>query len=500
MPHNTHAATINPMEKFYITIAIPYINGKPHIGHALEYFQADTIRRYQQQSGKETLVLSGADENALKNVQAAEKENIPIAEFLDRNSKLFQDAFKKLRIHLDVFQKGSNEKLHWPGVQKLWKLCAQNGDIYKKAYKGLYCVGCESFKTEEELNVEGLCPDHLVKPELVHEENYFFRLSKYQQSITDLIEKNTLKIIPENKRAEALSFVRGGLKDFSISRSKKRAKGVGVPVPDDPDQVMYVWFDALTIYMTGIGFGWNEETWEKWWPADVHIIGKDINRFHTVYWPAMLLSAKLPLPKSVLIHSFVLAQGGQKMSKSLGNVIDPFDLTEQFGVESLRYYLLSQIPLEEDGEVSLDRFRQVYNADLANGLGNLVARIAKLCELSHYRQIEPKNKTEHIMDKDMYKKALDAFRFSDACGFIWEKITATDKYIDETKPWELIKKEDPRLRSVVAHIVDQIQEISELLKPLLPQTAEKIREQFEQQEIKSQPSLFPRINEVKDSK
>ncbi|HUD44247.1 MAG TPA: methionine--tRNA ligase [Patescibacteria group bacterium] len=481
------------MNKFYITTAIPYVNGKPHLGHALEYFQADTIRRYQQKLGKETLLLSGADENALKNVQAAEKENIPVTKFLEKNSRTFEEAFSKLGVKLDVFQRGSDQKLHWPGVQKLWKLCAENGDIYKKSYEGLYCVGCESFKTESELTSEGLCPEHLVKPELVKEENYFFRLSKYQKQILDLIEKNTLQIIPENKRAETLGFVKKGLEDFSISRSKKRAKGVGVPVPDDPNQVMYVWFDALTIYMTGVGFATDEEKWKKWWPADVHIIGKDINRFHTVYWPAMLLSAKLPLPKTILIHSFVLAQGGQKMSKSLGNVVDPFDLAEKFGVEALRYYLLSQISLSEDGEISPDRFKEVYNADLANGLGNLVARVAKLCELVKYQQIESQE-AEHIFEQDKYLEALNEFRFNDALAFVWKKISAADKYIDETKPWELIKKEDPRLRGVLSHLVGELQEIAQLLEPFLPQTAQKIEQQFKGPEIISTTSMFPRIN------
>lgn len=483
------------MEKFYITTAIPYVNGKPHIGHALEYFQADTIRRYQKICGKQTLLLSGADENALKNVQAAEKAHIPIKDFLDQNSQIFKDAFEKLGVPLDVFQRGSDAQAHWPGVQKLWELCAKNGDIYKKSYSGLYCVGCESFKTKAELTTDGLCPEHLKRPEVVQEENYFFRLTKYQSQILELITTNALAIIPENKRQETLSFIQSELEDFSISRSITRAKGVGVPVPNDSTQVMYVWFDALAIYLTGIGFGSNEKKWKKWWPADLHIIGKDINRFHTVYWPAMLLSARLPLPKAVLIHSFINAPGGQKMSKSLGNVIDPFTMADTFGLEALRYYLLSQIPLDADGEMSNERFIEIYNADLANGLGNIVARIAKLAELSHYQQIEPTNATVHIMEDEAYKKALDTYHFSDACRFIWEKIAATDKYIDTTKPWELIKNNDPRIQDIMSHIVDEVQEIAELLRPLLPQTAEKIKWQFEQREIISQPALFPRIVE-----
>ena len=233
------------MNNFYITTAIPYVNGKPHIGHALEYFQADVVRNYHKILGEDTLLLSGADENALKNVQAAEKEKIPVQEFLDRNSKVFEDAFAKLGIKLDVFQRGSDQKNHWPGVQKLWQLCKK--DLIKKSYEGLYCVGCESFKTEKEL-VDGLCPEHQTKPELVKEENWFFDLKKYEKKLLELIESGELKIEPENKRNEIISFIKQGLEPFSVSRSIERAKGVGVPVPDDSSQVIYVWFDALAIY------------------------------------------------------------------------------------------------------------------------------------------------------------------------------------------------------------------------------------------------------------
>ncbi len=482
------------MGKFYITIAIPYVNGKPHLGHALEYFQADTIRRFHQINGDETLLLSGADENALKNVQAAEKEGIPTQEFLDRNSNVFREAFVKLGVNLDVFQRGSDQQKHWPGVQKLWQLCFENGDIYKKSYEGLYCVGCESFKTPEELTEDGLCKEHLKKPELVKEENYFFRLSKYQQQLIDLIESNTLKIIPDNKRQETLSFVKSGLEDFSVSRSKTRAKGVGVPVPNDPEQVMYVWFDALTIYMTGVGFGTDEEKYQTWWPADLHIIGKDINRFHTVYWPAMLMSAKLALPKQVLIHSFINAPGGVKMSKSLGNVIDPFAMSQEYGLEALRYYLLSQIPLSEDGEMSLDRFKEVYNADLANGLGNLVSRVAKLCEMTKYEQMATTDRsTKHLMSIDPYLQAMKSYKLNEACTFIWQKIAVLDKYIVEAKPWDLIKTEDPRLRSILSHLVNELQEIGILLAPILPETSSKIEQVFKGPGIKSGVSLFPRL-------
>ncbi|MBI2032123.1 MAG: methionine--tRNA ligase [Candidatus Levybacteria bacterium] len=479
------------MNKFYITTAIPYVNGRPHIGHTLEYFQADTIRRYRKKLGDETLLLSGADENALKNVQAAEKEGLPVQEFLDKYSKIWKDTYELVGVHLDVFQRGSDKEKHWPGVQKLWRLCEQNGDIYKKSYEGFYCVGCEAFKNEDEL-VDGLCPIHQKKPDKVSEENYFFKLSKYQEKLIELIESNAFKITPQNKRAEALSFIKQGLEDFSVSRSNERARGVGVPVPNDLNQKIYVWFDALNIYMTGIGFGWDEEKWKKWWPADIHVIGKDINRFHTVYWPAMLLSAGLPLPKQILIHGFVNAKGGEKFSKSLNNAPEPKEVIEKYGLEAVRYYMLSQVPIQEDHDFTFERFEEVYNADLANNLGNLVARIAKLCEQANFVKPETAD-TSHIIEAKEYSKALEEFRFNEAFAFIFEKVNALNLFIDKEKPWELIKNTDPRIKEVLAHAVDEIQEIASLLEPFLPETAEKIQKQFEGSEIKALPPLFPRI-------
>jgi len=470
------------MSKFYVTTAIPYVNGKPHIGHALEYFQADTVRAYHELLGDKTLLLSGADENALKNVQAAEKEGVPVQEFLDKSSEVWRKAYEKLGVHLDVFQRGSDTEKHWPGVQKLWALCEKNGDIYKKSYSGLYCVGCESFKVEKEL-VNSLCPEHQKKPEVVQEENYFFKLSKYQEELITLIDSNELHIIPDNKKQEALSFIKAGLEDFSISRSKERAKGVGVPIPNDPEQVMYVWFDALNIYMTGVGFGINEEKWKTWWPADLHIIGKDINRFHTVYWPAMLLAANLPLPKSILIHGFIYVKG-EKMSKSVGNVVDPFELAQKYGIEPLRYYLLSQVPRDSDADFTFERFIEVYNSDLANGLGNLVARVAKLCE-----KIGLKNtQTPSTLTPDV-EKLLSEYKFNEALAQIWKQITTADRYVNETKPWTLEEKE---LEQVLTKLVTDIKIIAYNLTPFLPDTSKKILKQLSGNIISS-PSLFPRL-------
>ncbi|HCB23006.1 TPA: methionine--tRNA ligase [Candidatus Daviesbacteria bacterium] len=470
------------MKKFYLTTAIPYVNGLPHVGHSLEYFQADTVRRYYQLKSYDTLLLSGADENALKNVQASEKEGLPIQQFLDINSKIWAETYEFLGVHLDIFQRGSDQKKHWPGVQKFWKLCQENGDIYKKEYAGLYCIGCESFKTNEEL-INGLCPTHQTKPELIKEENYFFKLSKYQDKLVQLIENNELKITPDNKRQEALSFIKSGLEDFSISRSNERAKGIGVPVPGDPDQKIYVWFDALNIYMTGIGFGWDDIKYQKWWPADLHIIGKDINRFHTVYWPAMLLSAGLPLPKQILIHGFVNLKG-EKISKSVGNVISPQDVVKEFGLEPLRYFMLSQNPIDSDGDFTFERFKEVYNGDLANGLGNLVARVAKLAENSGFEV----TKTTEIFDP-LVEEKLKEFKFNEALDAVWQDIAALDKKINQVEPWKL---EANKLEEFLSESSVKIRSIALTLSPFLPETSQKILKQFSGK-IQSAPPLFPRI-------
>jgi methionyl-tRNA synthetase len=482
------------MAKFYVTTAIPYVNARPHIGHALEFVQGDVIARFHKLKGFQTLLLSGGDENALKNVQAAEKEGISVQEFVDKNTKVFEELAQELHVEFDIFQKGSDQLHHYPASQKLWELCEKNGDIYKKKYKGLYCVGCELFYTREELDEKGECYEHPGKPlEEVEEENYFFKLSKYAKDILKLIETNTLKIIPDFRRNEVLAFVKRGLEDISISRSNKRAKNWGVPVPGDPKQRMYVWFDALNIYQSGVGFCWDEENYKKWWPADVHVIGKGIIRFHAVYWPAFLLSAKLALPKKIFVHEYFTVNG-QKMSKTLGNVIDPFDLIKVYGADALRFYFLRYFSPFSDGDFSEEKLKVAYNADLANGLGNLISRVAKLCENSDYTSLGPtKRNPEHVIEDEEYLHALDEYRFSDALSFVWQKITKLDQFINEEKPWELIKTNSGRASSALAHCVDQIQEITLFLQPFMPETADKIAEQFKGPKIKSQKPLFPRL-------
>ncbi|MFV1916916.1 MAG: methionine--tRNA ligase [Patescibacteria group bacterium] len=482
-----------PKKKFYLTTAIPYVNARPHIGHALEYVIADAIHRYYELQEANVRIVSGADENAIKNVQAAEKADEGVQGFLDKNSGIFADFYKLLEVDLDEFRRGTDKKRHWPGVQKLWKLADKAGDIYKKKYKGFYCIGCAEFKTEKDL-VDGKCTIHYVKPEQVEEENYFFKLSKYQDQLEKLIETDKYRVFPKKRKNEVLSFIKSGLSDFSISRSNDRARGVGVPIPGDKTQKMYVWFDALTIYMTGIGWGYDEKLWKTWWPADLHIIGKDIIRFHAVYWPAMLLSAGLPLPKALLVHGFIIS-GGRKMSKSLGNVVDPYEIVKKYGVEPLRYFLLSQIPTQDDGDFTIEGFEAIYQADLANGLGNLVARVAGLSKNSKFKIPRPRQaKRGGQSSKLSFSKSVDKhiknYQLNSALEDIWDQIKKADVIINEKEVWNLTGNEKG---GVLSDLVDKIRQITIDLKPFLPETAEKIEKQFAGPKIKSGAPLFPRL-------
>lgn len=472
--------------KFYLHSAIPYVNAAPHIGHAQEFVYANVVRRYQKLLGKEVLYLCGADENALKIVQAAEKAGMDPQTFCNKHNQEFLILANKLNVKFCVWQRGTDKEHHYPASQKLWQLCEKAGDIYKKSYTGLYCVGCESFYTPEELDEKGECFEHPGrKPDQVSEENYFFRLSKYQDFITDLVETDTLKIIPEARKNEALAFIKKGLQDFSISRSRQRAKGWGVPVPNDPSQIMYVWFDGLNIYQSGVGFGWNEAKYEKWWPPELMIIGKGILRFHAVYWPAILKSARLTLPKQLFVHGY-LTVDGQKMSKTIGNVVDPNEVLDKFGTDAVRYYLLREIPTTGDGDYSERRFKELYNADLANGLGNLIARVAKLCEKITLSPPKP------LEFNSEFKKEMELFHFDSVLASLWEQIKEIDKFINDNEPWKIT--DEKKLTEVLNYAVGEIREIAYHLQPFLPETAEKILTQFSGQTVKSQPPLFPRLH------
>lgn len=465
------------MNKFFLTNAIPYVNAKPHVGHALEFVQSSVIANYRRLQGDTVLTLCGGDENAIKNVQAAEKEGENVQEFIDKNTKLFEELAEKLDAKFDIFQKGSSPN-HYKSSQELWELC--KNDIYKKSYTGLYCTGCEQFYEKSELTDNGECFEHPGKKlEEVEEENYFFKLSKYQKEIEQIIENETIKIIPESRKNEVLSFVKSGLQDISISRSNKRAKDWGVPVPGDDSQRMYVWFDALNIYRSGLA-----DKYDEFWPADVHVIGKGIIRFHAVYWPAFLLSAGIPLPKSIFVHGYFTLDG-QKMSKTLGNVVDPLGIIEKYGVDALRYYLLSQIPSTGDGDFSESRLREVYNSDLANGLGNLCARVAKLCEKVKYFSDFKPSSLDQVVENN-----LEDYQFSTALFNIWNLINFTNKQINLDEPWRL---NDENLSQKLEEYTNNILRIGYNLQPFLPETAEKILNQFTAEKIESKEPLFPRL-------
>jgi methionyl-tRNA synthetase len=469
-------------KKFYITTAIPYVNAAPHLGFALEIVQADTIARYHRLLEEDVHFLSGTDDNALKNVQAAEEKKIPVKKLVKQNSDKFYQLKEALNLSFDDFIR-TTEKRHINGAQAFWLACRKE-DIYKKKYKGLYCVGCETFYTKKDL-VNGCCPEHKTKPEVVEEENYFFKLSKYQSWLEEIIAKDELKITPEIRKNEVLAFIKRGLEDFSISRSKKRAHSWGISVPNDESQIVWVWFDALSNYITALDWQNQGKLFQKYWPADVHMIGKGISRFHAIYWPAMLKSARLSLPKEIFVHGYITVNG-QKISKSLGNTIDPFELIKKYGTDPIRYYLLKEIPAYNDGDFSELRFKEVYNADLANGLGNLVARVAKLCEKADF---EFKNSNK-LIDWSKLGQFLNEYRLNEALKFIWDKISEADHYLDKNKPWLLTGN---KLNEVLIDLVSKVKEISILLQPFLPKTAEKILKQFQGPKIKAGTSLFPRL-------
>jgi len=471
-------------KRIYITTAIPYVNASPHIGFALEIVQADCLARFYRAQGWDVFFSTGADENSLKNVQAAEAAGVKVQKWVDQYAAEYEKLRDALNLTYDVFNRTS-ENHHFKGAQKLWSLCKKE-DLYKKMYRGLYCVGCELFYKENELD-NGRCPEHDTVLEKVEEENYFFRLSSYEDYLYKLISTDKLKITPQTRKNEVLSFIKQGLEDFSISRSNARARGWGVPVPNDDSQVMYVWFDALVTYLTALGFASSEKLFDEYWknnPNRLHVIGKGIIRFHSVYWPAMLASTGINLPTAEFVHGYITVEG-QKISKSLGNTIDPFELVDKFGVEAVRYYLLREIPAWGDGDFSISRFKEIYNGELANGLGNLVARVARLAADTNL-SLPPK---KNFKFKKEVGENLKQYRFDHALIALWEEISALDKKINDEKPWEL---EGRTLKRVITPISSEVREIAFNLSPFLPKTSEKILEQFTGK-VSAEKPLFPRI-------
>jgi len=477
----------NQNKKFYVTTSIAYTNELPHIGFALESIQADVIARYNRLLNKDVFFLTGTDEHGAKVAKSAEEKRKDPKEFVDEISNKYKALKDLLNLSNDDFIRTTDQKRHWPSVKKVWLKLKEKGDIYKKKYKGLYCSGCEAFITKKDLK-DGKCIIHQKEPEAIEEENYFFRLSKYSGEIEKLIKEGTIKIIPETKKNENLSFIKQGLEDISFSRPRKDLKW-GIPVPDDNTQTIYVWADALSNYISALGYAENDKKFQKFWPADVHCIGKDIQKFHCLIWPGMLLSLKLPLPKAIFVHGFITV-AGQKMSKSLGNVIDPFELVKKYGTDPVRYFLLREIPSTEDGDFTYEKFEQRYNSDLASGLGNLVARVLTLAEKSKNQNSKSKTTIQNakIIKNawDKYRKTLNDFRFNEALASIWNLISFCDKYIEKEKPWE----EGKNQKIVISNLLYAIANIAKMLQPFLPETSERISKQLK---IRKSKPLFPRL-------
>lgn len=470
---------------FFITTAIDYVNAAPHVGHAVEKVLTDVVARYHRLSGDETYFLTGSDENSLKNVQAAEKAGRPTEEFVAETAEKFRALADSLDLSFDQFIR-TTEPRHFEGAKKFWSALKKE-DLERKQYHGLYCVGCEEFKMEKDL-VEGLCPDHKVAPEVVEEENWFFKLSNYSDQLLAMIESGDLKIYPDYRKNEVVSFIKMGLDDFSISRSVARAKGWGVPVPGDESQIMYVWVDALSNYITALDYATDGALYQKYWnntdSERVHVIGKGILRFHAIYWPAMLLSAGLPLPTTIYAHEY-LTINGQKMSKSLGNVIYPDELVKKYGVDGTRYLLLTALPYSKDGDLSWEKMTEKYNADLANGLGNLVSRVMKLSEKMD------KSKNMHPVQTDSKISALlGSFEVANALEVIWNRIRTYNQFIDKEKPWELVKSDQDHFVKVMTELMVGLGDIAFLLKPFLPSTSEKIDKALKTGKVEP---LFQRI-------
>ena len=469
---------------FYITTTLPYINDQPHIGFAMEIVRTDAIARFYRLLDYEVFFNTGTDEHGQKIYQKATQLGLDPQKFTDQNVKAFKNLKKALNLSYTHFIR-TTDKNHIVAAQKFWQLCQKNGDIYKAKYKIKYCVGCELEKTDSEL-VNNRCPIHPNRQiQIIEEENYFFRFSRYQKKLLEFYEKNPHFILPEFRQEELIKFVKKGLKDFSISRLKKKMPW-GIEVPDDPNQVMYVWFDALINYISTLGWPHDLKKFSQFWPG-VQIAGKDNLRQQGAMWQAMLLSANLPLSKKIYIEGFITVNG-QKISKSLGNVINPYNLVKQYGTEAVRYYLLREIPPFADGDFSQQRIREIYNSELANELGNLVSRITRIAEEDNL-SINPIKKEDLKREIIELKKLIDQFLFNEAIFFIFKKIKKLNSKIDQETPWKKTKKER---KAFLLLALKELQIIVFLLFPFLPETSEKISQGL-LGKVKKIPPLFPRL-------
>lgn len=454
---------------FYITTTIPYVNSDPHIGFALELVQSDIISRHQRLLGREVFFTTGTDEYGQKIWEASQKEGKNVQDYVDFYAQKFIDLKKVLNLSTDNFIRTTSQD-NIVASQEFWRLCNEKGDIYKKKYKGLYCVGCEKFITDKDL-IDGKCIFHPNKePEMVEEENYFFKLSNYKKQLLDYLNTDRV-VFPEWRRKEAIEVTQE-LDDFSISRNKERLSW-GIAIPGDDTQVMYVWFGAFINYISTLGWPNNKEKFEKFWvqAEKVQAAGKDMVKFQSVMWQGMLLSAGLPATDTVLYHGFVTGDGGVKMSKSLGNVINPTEIVEEYGVDAVRYFLAREVSTFEDSPFTALRFKETYNANLANGLGNLVSRVMKMAETN---LTEPVKILNAVLSKE-FLDYLENFEIQKAMDLIWKKIAEADQYIQETQPFKLIKIDKEKAVEIIQDLVSRLYIISEMLGVVMPETSEKIK-------------------------
>jgi methionyl-tRNA synthetase len=483
------------MNPYYVTTATPYVNAAPHLGHALEFVQADVLARHRRLRSQPVRFLSGTDDHALKNVLAARNAGEPVADYVNSAADRFQALQGLLDLSCDDYLRTSSDPRHRPGVDYLWQRCAQAGDFYQHTYTGLYCVGCEQFYEPEAL-VDGACPEHGTEPEQVTETNWFFRLSRYRDQIEDAITSGALTINPPQKRNEVIALLDKGLRDFSVSRPAVRAGGWGIPVPGDPSQVIYVWWDALTNYLTALGVDRHAEDYAFWWAGDgerVHVIGKGITRFHAVYWIGLLLSAGQPLPTTIHVHDYVTVSGA-KLSKSTGNVVDPVDLVHAYGTDALRWWITREVPLLGDTEFTSARLIQAYNTDLANGIGNLANRTVTL--LHKYYEGRLHLDGEPVIGPDWDSVGLDtacaalpstidaALRTADfrsATAHLVAIVGLANQLLNAAEPWKVLRNtagEKPLVHHLLSRVAQTCRTISTELTPFCPAGAARLASQL----------------------
>ncbi|HEY2576982.1 MAG TPA: methionine--tRNA ligase [Streptosporangiaceae bacterium] len=499
-------------ERIFLSTTIPYVNARPHLGHALELVQADVLARHYRQRGDLVRFQSGTDDNSLKNVLAARAESVAVAELVRRNAGAFEALRGELDLSFDDFISTSSDPRHRPAAERLWRACAASGDLYRRRYEGLYCVGCEQFYREAEL-VAGRCPEHGTEPVLVAEENWFFRLSRYAGELHEVISSGRLRVEPAARRNEVLAFIEAGLEDFSISRSTERAHGWGIPVPGDPGQVMYVWWEALGNYISALDYGTGGDEYRRWWRGGgrrVHLLGKGVLRFHAVCWPAMLLSAGEPLPTDVLVHDY-LTVDGRKISKSGGTagLADPAALARQFGADAVRWWLLREVPRVGDADFTAGRLVARTNGDLAGGLGNLVSRTVAM--VHRYRggvvPSAPDDPGARQLTAacerapGLVRAALDGYDFRAATAAVWDIVDAANRYIEQARPWRLAKAGgdgEPgaaaRLDAVLAAAIGACRCLAVLLAPFIPATAARVEAQCGPGVLRGAEPIFARVS------